>query len=62
MRFGGDAEGLRSFMSEDTPIKEGQNIFVFRIKHETLLNGKTAVCLEVGDEHSVSIDYKEILD
>ncbi|MCH4890854.1 hypothetical protein EZV73_24960 [Acidaminobacter sp. JC074] len=61
MRFAGDKDGLWAFVREGQPVVQGRNVLVFKISRQTLLDGKRDVCLEVGDEYSVTISYIKIL-
>ncbi len=62
MRYGADVDGLRVTIKDTAIIKEGNNLFVFRISKETINTARTVICLEIGDENSLGIDYKDLLD
>jgi len=59
IRLAGDAPGLRRSWPDKT--KPGENVVIFKLSKEEASTFSDSICIEVGDEHSITIE-KNLVD
>jgi len=60
VRLAGDAPGLKEFLSYGTEI--GRNLLIIRLETREVLAYPDSICVEIGDDHSVTIDKDTVDD
>jgi hypothetical protein len=62
MRIGPDELELRNFVREEAIVKEGYNVFIFRVNESMIITAESSIQLELGDDNSYQVKYDLIVE